>query len=177
VAQSAHDPLPRLSCETDQPSTVVYRQSACGLNGHRSRCSNSAAWASMPKATGPRPGRARRYGTHGVWRFLRKRSRRIAANSSTCSWAGMSLVGPPRPERPFHFVHFSSQSNPHYMARHTVKSGITPVWASGSRLGGNTLLRNGAIRSLLTHSLEPLGWICTSLMLSFGVAESQPPIE
>lgn len=121
------------------PGPVFYRQERCGLNGKpfqmlkfRSMSVDAekqtgAVWARKddPRRTA--------FGT-----FIRKTSLDELPQFINVLKGDMSLVGP-RPERPV-FIRQFSQTIPNYMARHTVKSGITG-WAQVHGWRGNTSLR------------------------------------
>jgi putative colanic acid biosynthesis UDP-glucose lipid carrier transferase len=121
------------------PGPVFYRQERCGLNGRSFQMlkfrsmsvdaekQTGAVWARKddPRRTG--------FGT-----FLRKTSLDELPQFINVLRGDMSIVGP-RPERPV-FIRQFSQTIPNYMARHTVKSGITG-WAQVHGWRGNTSLR------------------------------------
>lgn len=121
------------------PGPVFYRQERCGLNGMTFQMlkfrsmrvdaekQTGAVWAAKddPRRT--------RFGT-----FLRCTSLDELPQFLNVLWGDMSLVGP-RPERPI-FIHQFSKTIPNYMARHSVKAGITG-WAQVHGWRGNTSLR------------------------------------
>lgn len=121
------------------PGPVFYRQERCGLNGRSFQMlkfrsmgvdaekQTGAVWARKddPRRTA--------FGT-----FLRKTSLDELPQFINVLRGDMSIVGP-RPERPV-FIRQFSQTIPNYMARHTVKSGITG-WAQVHGWRGNTSLR------------------------------------
>ena len=121
------------------PGPVFYRQERCGLNGMTFQMlkfrsmrvdaeqQTGAVWAQKddPRRT--------RFGT-----FLRCTSLDELPQFLNVLWGDMSLVGP-RPERPI-FIQKFSKTIPNYMARHSVKAGITG-WAQVHGWRGNTSLR------------------------------------
>jgi Undecaprenyl-phosphate glucose phosphotransferase len=121
------------------PGPVFYRQERCGLNGRpfamlkfRSMRADAehqtgAVWA---KKDDPRR----------TWfgSFLRSTSLDELPQLFNVLLGDMSLVGP-RPERPV-FISQFRKTIPNYMARHSVKSGITG-WAQVHGWRGNTSLR------------------------------------
>jgi Undecaprenyl-phosphate glucose phosphotransferase len=121
------------------PGPVFYRQERCGLNGKTfmmlkfrsmrmdAERQTGAVWAQKddPRRT--------RFGT-----FLRCTSLDELPQFLNVLWGDMSLVGP-RPERPI-FIQAFSKTIPNYMARHSVKAGITG-WAQVHGWRGNTSLR------------------------------------
>jgi Undecaprenyl-phosphate glucose phosphotransferase len=121
------------------PGPVFYRQERCGLNGRTFKMlkfrsmradaeqQTGAVWAQKddPRRTA--------FGT-----FLRKTSLDELPQFINVLLGDMSLVGP-RPERPI-FIQKFSKTIPNYMARHSVKAGITG-WAQVHGWRGNTSLR------------------------------------
>ena len=85
---------------------------------------------------------------HTIGTLLRKTSIDELPQLINVMLGDMSLVGP-RPERPV-FISKFSQTVPNYMARHSVKCGITG-WAQVNGWRGNTSLRN-AFNSICTTS-------------------------
>ncbi len=121
------------------PGPVFYRQERCGLNG---RPFQMLKFRSMgvdaEKQTGAVWARKDDPRRTGLGAFLRKTSLDELPQFINVLMGDMSLVGP-RPERPV-FIRQFSQTIPNYMARHTVKSGITG-WAQVHGWRGNTSLR------------------------------------
>jgi len=121
------------------PGPVFYRQERCGLNGRsfqmlkfRSMCTDAesntgAVWA--------RKDDPRRTAFGG---FIRCTSLDELPQLINVLRGDMSIVGP-RPERPV-FIQQFKKTIPNYMARHSVKSGITG-WAQVHGWRGNTSLR------------------------------------
>jgi Undecaprenyl-phosphate glucose phosphotransferase len=121
------------------PGPIFYRQERCGLNGEPFFM---LKFRSMPvdseQTTGPvwaRKGDARCTPLGG---FLRKTSLDELPQLWNVLMGDMSLVGP-RPERPV-FISQFRKTIPNYMARHSVKAGITG-WAQVHGWRGNTSLR------------------------------------
>jgi Undecaprenyl-phosphate glucose phosphotransferase len=131
--------LVALLVKLTSPGPVFYRQERCGLNGlpfqmlkFRSmrvdaEHQTGAIWAKKddPRRTW--------FGT-----FLRRTSIDELPQLFNVLRGDMSLVGP-RPERPV-FIKQFRKTIPNYMARHSVKSGITG-WAQVNGWRGNTSLR------------------------------------
>jgi Undecaprenyl-phosphate glucose phosphotransferase len=118
---------------------IFYRQERCGLNGETFFM---LKFRSMPvdseQKTGPvwakkGDGRCTPLGA-----FLRKTSLDELPQLWNVLMGDMSLVGP-RPERPVFIAQFR-KTIPNYMARHSVKAGITG-WAQIHGWRGNTSLR------------------------------------
>jgi Undecaprenyl-phosphate glucose phosphotransferase len=121
------------------PGPVFYRQERCGLNGRSFKMlkfrsmrvdaeqQTGAVWASKDD-----PRRTR------LGAFLRATSLDELPQFLNVLLGDMSLVGP-RPERPV-FIQQFSKTIPNYMARHSVKAGITG-WAQVHGWRGNTSLR------------------------------------
>jgi Undecaprenyl-phosphate glucose phosphotransferase len=121
------------------PGPVFYRQERCGLNGRsfqmlkfRSMCTDAesntgAVWARQddPRRT-------------AFGQLLRCTSLDELPQLINVLKGDMSIVGP-RPERPV-FIQQFKKTIPNYMARHSVKSGITG-WAQVHGWRGNTSLR------------------------------------
>jgi len=121
------------------PGPIFYRQERCGLNGQTfemlkfrsmrvdAEQQSGAVWAQKddPRRT-------------ALGTFLRETSLDELPQLINVLKGDMSLVGP-RPERPV-FIQKFSKTVPNYMARHSVKSGITG-WAQVHGWRGNTSLR------------------------------------
>lgn len=133
------------------PGPVFYRQERCGLNGRpfqmlkfRSMRVDAEAQTGAVWAVKDDPRRTV-FGT-----FLRKTSLDELPQFINVLLGDMSLVGP-RPERPV-FIQQFTKSIPNYMARHSVKAGITG-WAQVHGWRGNTSLRKRVQHDLyyITH--------------------------
>lgn len=128
-----------LAVRLSSPGPILYRQERCGLNGRRftmlkfrtmrvdAEANNTPGWTveNDPRRT--------RLGA-----FLRRTSLDELPQLFNVLAGEMSLVGP-RPERP-HYIEQFSRSIPNYMARHSVKCGMTG-WAQVHGWRGNTSLR------------------------------------
>jgi Undecaprenyl-phosphate glucose phosphotransferase len=121
------------------PGPVFYRQERCGLNG---RPFQMLKFRSMgvdaEKQTGAVWARKDDPRRTALGTFLRETSLDELPQFINVLMGDMSIVGP-RPERPV-FIRQFSQTIPNYMARHSVKSGITG-WAQVHGWRGNTSLR------------------------------------
>jgi Undecaprenyl-phosphate glucose phosphotransferase len=121
------------------PGPFFYRQERCGLNGQTFQMLKFRSMSvDAEKQTGPVWARKDDTRRTAFGAFLRKTSLDELPQFINVLKGDMSLVGP-RPERPV-FIRQFSQSIPNYMARHTVKSGITG-WAQVHGWRGNTSLR------------------------------------
>jgi Undecaprenyl-phosphate glucose phosphotransferase len=121
------------------PGPVLYRQERCGLNGKTFHMLKFRSLRVDAEAqTGPVW--AQKNDNRRTWfgAFLRSSSLDELPQLLNVLRGDMSLVGP-RPERPF-FVQQFSKTIPSYMARHSVKAGITG-WAQVHGWRGNTSLR------------------------------------
>jgi Undecaprenyl-phosphate glucose phosphotransferase len=128
-----------LSVKLTSPGPIFYRQERCGLNGRSffmlkfrsmrvdAEKQTGAVWARKDDD------RRTRFGT-----FLRRTSLDELPQLINVLMGDMSLVGP-RPERPV-FIHRFKKTIPNYMARHSVKAGITG-WAQVNGWRGDTSLR------------------------------------
>ena len=118
---------------------VFYRQERCGLNG---RPFGMLKFRSMrvdsEDQTGPVWAKKDDDRRTRLGAFLRKTSLDELPQLINVLRGDMSLVGP-RPERPV-FIQKFSKTIPNYMARHSVKCGITG-WAQVNGWRGNTSLR------------------------------------
>ena len=120
----------------DSKGPVFYRQKRIGEDGrifslYKFRTMKpDAEAASGPVWAKKDDPRRTRFGS-----FLRKNNLDELPQLWNVFWGHMSLVGP-RPERPF-FVSQFREDIPRYMARHTIRSGITG-WAQVHGLRGNT---------------------------------------
>jgi len=118
---------------------IFYGQERCGLNGRSFRMLKfrsmrvDAESESGPVWTAKNDDRRTPIGA-----FLRKTSLDELPQFINVLLGDMSLVGP-RPERPV-FINQFSKTIPNYMARHSVKCGITG-WAQVNGWRGNTSLR------------------------------------
>jgi Undecaprenyl-phosphate glucose phosphotransferase len=121
------------------PGPVFYRQERCGLNGRTFQMLKFRSMAvDAEKQTGAVWARKDDPRRTAFGSFIRKTSMDELPQFINVLKGDMSLVGP-RPERPV-FIRQFSQTIPNYMARHTVKSGITG-WAQVHGWRGNTSLR------------------------------------
>ncbi len=121
------------------PGPFFYRQERCGLNGKPFQMLKFRSMAvDAEKQTGAVWARKDDPRRTAFGAFLRKTSLDELPQFINVLKGDMSLVGP-RPERPV-FIRQFSQTIPNYMARHTVKSGITG-WAQVNGWRGNTSLR------------------------------------
>jgi Undecaprenyl-phosphate glucose phosphotransferase len=118
---------------------VFYRQERCGLNG---RAFPMLKFRTMrvdaEKETGPVWTAKNDERRTPIGTFLRRTSIDELPQFINVLLGDMSLVGP-RPERPV-FISKFSKTVPNYMARHSVKCGITG-WAQVNGWRGNTSLR------------------------------------
>jgi Undecaprenyl-phosphate glucose phosphotransferase len=121
------------------PGPIFYRQERCGLNGEPFFM---LKFRSMPidseQKTGPVWARKGDNRSTPLGAFLRKSSLDELPQLWNVLMGDMSLVGP-RPERPVFIAQFR-KTIPNYMARHSVKAGITG-WAQVHGWRGNTSLR------------------------------------
>jgi len=120
------------------PGPILYRQERCGLNGRpfqmlKFRTMHVDAEKDGPQMTRPNDPRRTRLGA-----FLRATNLDELPQLFNVLRGDMSLVGP-RPERPV-FVQQFQKTIPNYMARHTVKAGMTG-WAQINGWRGNSSLR------------------------------------
>ena len=118
---------------------IFYRQERCGLNG---RLFDMLKFRTMrvdaEKESGPVWTAVNDDRRTSIGTFLRKTSIDELPQFINVLRGDMSLVGP-RPERPI-FISKFSKTVPNYMARHSVKCGITG-WAQVNGWRGNTSLR------------------------------------
>lgn len=120
----------------DSPGTVFYKQQRIGQDGRRfllykfRTMKVGAEAATGPVWTTENDPRRTRIGA-----VLRKNNLDELPQLLNVLKGDMSLVGP-RPERPF-FVSQFKEDIPRYMARHSIRSGITG-WAQVNGLRGNT---------------------------------------
>jgi Undecaprenyl-phosphate glucose phosphotransferase len=130
---------------------VFYRQERCGLNGRpfqmlkfRTMREDAEAQTGAVWAIKDDPRRTR------LGALLRKTSLDELPQLLNVLKGDMSLVGP-RPERPV-FIQRFRKTIPNYMARHSVKAGITG-WAQVNGWRGNTSLRKRIAYDLyyITH--------------------------
>jgi Undecaprenyl-phosphate glucose phosphotransferase len=121
------------------PGPVFFRQERCGLNG---RPFQMLKFRSMRVDAERETGAvwAKKDDPRRTWfgAFLRKTSLDELPQFINVLRGDMSLVGP-RPERP-EFVQQFKKTIPNYMARHSVKAGLTG-WAQVHGWRGNTSLR------------------------------------
>jgi exopolysaccharide biosynthesis polyprenyl glycosylphosphotransferase len=122
--------------KTDSPGPIFFRQQRIGEDGRRffiykfrtmrvgAEASTGPVWA---KENDPRRTK--------LGAFLRSSNLDELPQFWNVLKGDMSLVGP-RPERPF-FVSQFKEDIPRYMARHSIRSGITG-WAQVNGLRGNT---------------------------------------
>lgn len=121
------------------PGPIFYRQERCGLNGHSfSMLKFRTMRVDAEKETGPVWTAKNDDRRTSIGGFLRKTSIDELPQFINVLIGDMSLVGP-RPERPMFITQFS-KTVPNYMARHSVKCGITG-WAQVNGWRGNTSLR------------------------------------
>jgi Undecaprenyl-phosphate glucose phosphotransferase len=120
------------------PGPIFYRQERCGLNGKpfpmlKFRSMREDAEKSGAGWTTKDDPRRTAFGA-----FLRRTNLDELPQLVNVLRGDMSLVGP-RPERPVYVQQFS-RTIPNYMARHSVKCGLTG-WAQVNGWRGNTSLR------------------------------------
>ncbi len=121
------------------PGPVFYRQERCGLNGWAFQMLKFRTMrVDAEVQTGPVWAKKDDPRRTPLGTFLRKTSLDELPQLINVLKGDMSLVGP-RPERPV-FIHKFRQSVPNYMARHSVKAGITG-WAQVNGWRGDTSLR------------------------------------
>lgn len=140
---------------------VFYRQERCGLNGEpfqmlKFRSMRVDAEASTgPVWAGKQDDRKTPIGA-----FLRKTSLDELPQFINVLKGDMSIVGP-RPERPV-FIEKFRKTIPNYMARHSVKCGITG-WAQVHGWRGNTSLRK-RIQYDLHYIIHWTPWLDLKIM-------------
>jgi len=118
---------------------IFYRQERCGLNGRAfAMLKFRTMRVDAEKDTGPVWTAINDDRRTVIGSFLRKTSIDELPQFINVLRGDMSLVGP-RPERPI-FISKFKKSVPNYMARHSVKCGITG-WAQVNGWRGNTSLR------------------------------------
>lgn len=129
-------PFIAIAVKRSSPGPVLYKQERIGQDGEiftlykfrtmrvDAEAQTGPVWAqeSDPRRT-------------AIGRFLRENNLDELPQLFNVLKGDMSLVGP-RPERP-HFVTRFKEDIPRYMARHSIKSGITG-WAQVNGLRGNT---------------------------------------
>jgi Undecaprenyl-phosphate glucose phosphotransferase len=121
------------------PGPVFYRQERCGLNGESFFMLKFRSMSvDSEQQTGPVWARKGDGRCTPLGSFLRKTSLDELPQLWNVLMGDMSLVGP-RPERPVFIAQFR-KTIPNYMARHSVKAGITG-WAQVHGWRGNTSLR------------------------------------
>ncbi|MBI4432049.1 MAG: undecaprenyl-phosphate glucose phosphotransferase [Candidatus Omnitrophica bacterium] len=120
----------------DSPGPVFYRQERIGEDGRRFMLLKFRTMLlDAESQTGPVWARADDPRRTKLGSFLRENNLDELPQLWNVLKGDMSLVGP-RPERPF-FVSQFREDVPRYMARHSIRSGITG-WAQVNGLRGNT---------------------------------------
>jgi Undecaprenyl-phosphate glucose phosphotransferase len=118
---------------------IFFRQERCGLNGYLFKMLKFRTMrVDAEKETGPVWTARNDERRTPIGAFLRRTSLDELPQFINVLLGDMSLVGP-RPERPV-FISQFSKTVPNYMARHSVKCGITG-WAQVNGWRGNTSLR------------------------------------
>jgi exopolysaccharide biosynthesis polyprenyl glycosylphosphotransferase len=117
------------------PGPVLYKQTRLGLDGKEFKIYKFRTMGVDAEAGGPGWGSQDDHRATRVGRFLRRWNLDELPQLWNVVRGDMSLVGP-RPERPY-FVDRFREVFPRYMARHTVKTGLTG-WAQVHGLRGET---------------------------------------
>ena len=122
--------------KSDSPGPVFYAQRRIGEDGRRFRLYKFRTMkVNAEKGTGPVWAAKNDDRRTAIGAFLRENNLDELPQLWNVLKGDMSLVGP-RPERPY-FVNQFKEDIPRYMARHTIRSGITG-WAQVNGLRGNT---------------------------------------
>ena len=125
-----------LLIKKDSPGPIFYKQQRVGQDGHRFFLYKfRTMMVGAEQETGPVWAKANDSRRTWAGTFLRKNNLDELPQLVNVLKGDMSLVGP-RPERPF-FVSQFKEDIPRYMARHSIRSGITG-WAQVNGLRGNT---------------------------------------
>ena len=125
-----------LLIKKDSPGPIFYMQKRIGQDGRRFFLYKFRTMkVGAEKGTGPVWAKADDPRRTQLGTFLRKYNLDELPQLMNVLKGNMSLVGP-RPERPF-FVSQFKEDIPRYMARHSIRSGITG-WAQANGLRGNT---------------------------------------